>query len=135
MVRSASVTCSSDAFATMQTASVLAFTRWRSTSSSSAPHPGPARRAEGDQRGGRQVELGRGPGEELLVLRVGPGPAALDEGDPEMVELLGDAQLVVDGEREALLLGPVAQRGVEDVDRLGQHRQGEGVAGGRWPWP
>ncbi len=33
-----------------------------------------------------------------------------------MVELLGDAQLVVDGERDALLLRPVPQRRVVDVD-------------------
>jgi hypothetical protein len=34
-----------------------------------------------------------------------------------MVELLGDAQLVVDGERDALLLRAVPQRRVVDVDR------------------
>ena len=37
-----------------------------------------------------------------------------------MVELLGHAELVVDGQREPLLLGPVAERGVEDVDGIGQ---------------
>ena len=35
-----------------------------------------------------------------------------------MVELLGDAQLVVDGERHALLLGAVPKRRVVDVDRV-----------------
>jgi hypothetical protein len=34
----------------------------------------------------------------------------------EVVELLGDAQLVVDGERDPLDLGAVAQRRVEDFD-------------------
>ncbi len=97
------------------------------------PHAGPARGPEGDQGGGRQAELGRGPGEELLVLGVGSGPSPLDEGDAEVVELLGHAELVVHGERQALLLGPVAQRRVEDVDGLGQHRQVEAVAGVR-PW-
>ena len=37
-----------------------------------------------------------------------------------MVELLGDAQLVVDGERDALLLRPVPQRRVVDVDGGGE---------------
>jgi hypothetical protein len=37
----------------------------------------------------------------------------------EVVELLGDAQLVLDGERDALELAAVAQRGVEDLDGLG----------------
>ena len=35
----------------------------------------------------------------------------------EVVELLGDPQLVLDGERQALLLAAVAQGGVVDVDR------------------
>ena len=61
----------------------------------------------------------RGPPEELLVLRVGAGPAALDVVHAEVVELLGDAQLVVDGERDALDLAAVAQRRVEDLDRPG----------------
>ena len=46
----------------------------------------------------------RGPLEELVVLGVGAGPAALDAVHAEVVELLGDAQLVVDGERDALEL-------------------------------
>ena len=37
-----------------------------------------------------------------------------------MIELLGHPELVVDGERQPLLLAAVAQDGVEDVDRLGQ---------------
>ena len=107
---------------------------WRRISSSSARTP--ARRVEPKATSVAvgSVQLGRGPGEELLVLGVGPGPAALDEGDAEVVELLGHPQLVVDGERQALLLGAVAQGGVEDVDRLGQRRAGRsrgvGVA---WP--
>jgi hypothetical protein len=50
---------------------------------------------------------------------VGAGPAALDEVHAEAVELLGDAQLVVHREGDALQLGAVAQRGVVDVDALG----------------
>jgi hypothetical protein len=36
----------------------------------------------------------------------------------EPVELLGDSQLVVDGEGDALELAAVAQRGVVDLDGL-----------------
>ena len=76
----------------------------------------PAGRAERDERARRQLQLGGGPGEELDVLRVGARPAALDELDAEVVELLGDAQLVLDGRRDALDLQAVAQGRVEDLD-------------------
>ena len=81
-----------------------------------------------------QLELaGGGPAEELLVLGVGARPAALDVLDTEVVELLGDPQLVVDGERQALLLAAVPQGGVVDVDRVGQlPRQAVGVGGAGW---
>ncbi len=85
-------------------------------------HPGAARRAEGDQCRRGELELLAGPGEELDVLGVGPGPSALDEGDPQMVELLGHPELVGHGEGKPLLLAPVAQDRVEDVDRLRQLR-------------
>ena len=64
----------------------------------------------------RSSSLAR-PGEELDVLGVGPRPATLDEVDPEDVELLGDAQLVLDGGGDALDLQAVAERRVEDLDR------------------
>ena len=54
--------------------------------------------------------------EHLVVLRVRARPAGFDEVDAEPVELLGDAQLVVDGERDALELRAVAQRRVVDLD-------------------
>jgi len=38
--------------------------------------------------------------------------------DAEVVERPGDLQLVLDGERDALELRAVPQRGVEDLDRL-----------------
>ena len=60
--------------------------------------PGPAGGSERHQLADLQVELRAGPGEELVVLGVGARPAPLDERDSEEVELLGDAQLVVDGE-------------------------------------
>ena len=46
-----------------------------------------------------------------------------------MVELLGHLQLVVDREREPLLLRPVAKGGVEDVDGIRQGREVEVMAG------
>ena len=125
-VRNASTTCISDDLATMQTAAVWASTSWRSVSSSSALTP--ARRVEPKATSVADVRCSSsGPGRRTLVLGIGPGPAALDEGHPEVVELLGDPQLVVDGERQPLLLGAVPQRGVEDVDRRGQHREVEVV--------
>ena len=63
----------------------------------------------------------RGAPEELLVLRVGPRVAALDPVHAEPVELLGHRQLVLDGERDALELGAVAQRRVEDLDARRQY--------------
>ena len=88
-------------------------------------HPGPARRPEGDQRGGAESQLLLGACEELDVLWVGPGPTSFNEGDAQVVELLGHPKLVVDGERQPLLLAAVTQDGVEDVDRLGQLGHGE----------
>jgi hypothetical protein len=94
-------------------------------------HAGPPGGAERHQCGGAERELLLRPREELDVLGIGPGPATLNEGDPEVVELLGDPELVVDREREALLLAAVPQNGVEDVDGLGQVRDGEIVRVGR----
>src|SRR5674536_402095 len=77
--------------------------------------PRSAGRAERGQRRCPQGQLGASPAKELLVLRVGTWPAALDEADPEVVEVAGDRQLVVDRQRQSLPLGAVAQRGVVDV--------------------
>ena len=119
-VRSASATWRSHDLATMQTTGAPASTRLASTASSSGLTP--ARRVEPKATSVAVAErqLLLGPGEELDVLGVGAGPASLDEGDPEVVELLGHPELVVDRERQALLLAAVAQDGVEDVDRLGK---------------
>ena len=57
--------------------------------------------------------------EELLVLRVGARPAALDEVDAELVQPLRDAQLVMHGEAHPLHLRPVAQCRV--VQRYARH--------------
>jgi hypothetical protein len=54
-----------------------------------------------------------------------PGPAALDVGDAELVHRPGDAQLVLDGQADALALGAVTERRVVQVHagaRSGQRR-------------
>ena len=81
-----------------------------------APAAWAARRAECDQRRGRQVELALGALEELDVLGIRPRPAAFDEVHAEQVELLRDAEFVVDRRRDALDLEAVAECGVEDFD-------------------
>ena len=55
-------------------------------------------------------------GEELGVLGIGAGPAAFDVVDAQLVELLRDLQLVLDGEGDALHLGAVAERRVVKFD-------------------
>src|SRR5437773_1926957 len=54
--------------------------------------------------------------EKLLVAWVRTRPAALDVVDAEVVEPLGDAQLVLEREGDVLGLRPVAQRRVVDLD-------------------
>ncbi len=76
--------------------------------------------SESHQRGPGEVQLLRGAGEELDVLGIGAGPAALDEGHAEVVELFGHPEFVVHRQRQALLLRAVAQGGVEDVHCVGQ---------------
>ena len=100
----------------MHTADVPASMRLRSVASSSTLPRG--RRVEPKATSVLVASRSsrRGPGEELDVLRVGARPPALDVVHAEHVELLGDAQLVLDGRRDALDLQPVAQRGVEDLD-------------------
>ena len=57
------------------------------------------------------------PPEELGVLGVGAGPAALDVVHAEPVEGAGDLHLVLHREREPLALGAVAEGGVVEPDR------------------
>ena len=83
---------------------------------------GAARGAERDEPRRPEPQVRAGAREELVVLRVGPGPAALDEVHAEAVELLGDAQLVLHAGRDALDLHAVAQRRVEDLDELAPQR-------------
>ena len=100
----------------MHTALVLASSRCCSVWSSSTLPRGRRVDPKATNVAVVELELGLGAGEELDVLGVGAGPAALDELDAEVVELLGDAQLVVDGRRDTLDLEAVAQRGVEDLN-------------------
>ena len=78
--------------------------------------------AEGHQHRVPQLQLaGRRAREELGVLRHRARPAALDESHADLVEQPRDGELVGDGVGDALTLGAVAQRGVEDVEVVGLH--------------
>jgi hypothetical protein len=83
---------------------------------------GPAGRAERGELRVLEVQLGGSAAEELGVLRDRARPAALDEPDAEVVQLPRDDQLVRDGQVQPLLLGPVAQGGVVDVEGVIGHR-------------
>ena len=85
------------------------------------------RRPERDERGRRELHLLRRAPEELVVLGVRAGPARLDVVDAEPVELLGDPQLVLDGQRDPLELRPVAQRRVIDLDAAGRRELGSSL--------
>ncbi len=74
-----------------------------------------ARRAEGRQLRALPADVARSL-EELDVLRVRAGPAALDVGHPELVEHPRDAQLVGERQRDVLALRAVAERGVVEDD-------------------
>ncbi len=76
---------------------------------------GEARGTEGGEAGVLEAEVSRA-GEELLVLGVGAGPAALNVIDTEFVELLGDDEFVGDGEGDGFTLRAVPERGVEYGD-------------------
>lgn len=78
--------------------------------------------SERGEDGVLQVEFGAGPAEELGVPRYGPGPAALDEADPESVELTCDGELVLDRQHHAFLLGAVAQGRVVELEAPLGHR-------------
>ena len=93
--------------------------------SSSAARPGivrgraarPPRHAEGGEGGVELAVLG----EQLGVGRIGAGIAALDIVDAKIVEHLGDRQLVVEREIDAVRLRAVAQRGVEEIEAFAGH--------------
>ena len=74
-----------------------------------------AGRPEGRQLGMLELDL-LGAGEELDVAGIGARPAAFDVGHAEAFELSGDAQLVINGEMNALPLRAVAEGGIIDFD-------------------
>jgi hypothetical protein len=78
--------------------------------------PGTPGGAERRERCVLKVELLRGQSEELGVLRVRAGPAALDVADAEIVEVARDVELVLHREIEPLLLRAVAHRRVIHVE-------------------
>src|SRR2546426_3425738 len=91
-------------------------------------HARPAGRTEGGHLRVLQTEALDG-AEELLVARVRARPAALDVMDAEVVEPLGDAQLVLEREGDVLGLRPVAQRRVVELDAPHGRVPGAGVGG------
>ena len=58
----------------------------------------------------------RGAREELLVLGIGAGPAALDVVDAQLVQLLRDDELVIHRERDGFALRSVAKSRIEGKD-------------------
>ena len=121
MVRSASSTCRSWDLATSVT-TPAPLSRSAATSGSSAAAT-PARRVAPNAASCAcwRCELVAGAAEELGVLGVGAGPAALDEADAELVDVPGDVQLVERRRGQPLLLRAVAQGRVVDVEPgLGQ---------------
>src|SRR5690606_40056765 len=87
-------------------------------------------RSERDECGVGQLELTGGrTGEELRVLRHGTRPATLDEPDTELVEMPCDGELVGHRVRDPLTLGPVAQRGVVQVEVVAERGAGRFRAG------
>ena len=115
VVRSTSVTWSDQVLpTTVQTGAPESSSAWTLASSSGLP---PTRQVEPKAAMRRVLQRHvAGPGEELDVLGVGAGPAALDEGHAELVEPAGDPQLVLDREADPLPLGAVAEGGVVDLD-------------------
>ena len=83
---------------------------------------GPAGRAERGELRVLQVKLGPGEPEEFRVLGVGARPSALDETGAELIKLPRDGQLVGHRQIQALLLCPIAQRCVVDMERVVEHR-------------
>ena len=124
VVCSAWVTWYSELLATMHTAEVPASIRLRNVSSPSTLPRGRRVDPKATSVLDGQLQLGDGPGEELDVLGVGARPSAFDVVHAEVVELLGDAQLVLDRRRHALDLEAVAQGGVEDLDGAGRQWAG-----------
>src|SRR5690606_23599032 len=70
----------------------------------------------------REVQLLASTVEELGVLGHRARPAPFDEPDTELVQVSGDGQLVLDGQRQPFLLCAVAKSRVVDVEPFRVHR-------------
>jgi len=90
-------------------------------------------RTERDKLRRLQVEFIARPGEELGVLRHGPGPTALDEAHAIAIQQPGNRQLVGHGVRDAFALGTIAQRGVVDVEAVAKGQRGHGPSSSKKP--
>lgn len=55
-----------------------------------------------------EVQLIGCSGKKRRILRISSRPTSLDELYPKNVELAGNAQLVLNGEGDTLLLGPIS---------------------------
>src|SRR5579883_3486229 len=113
-MRSASRTCMSQVLPTTVATGVSARSSSARLRSAGARARAPSR-AEGRDLRMPQAQL-LDLAEERGIALVRAGPAALDVVDAEIVEALGDFELVLDRERNVLRLTSVAQRGVVDLD-------------------
>src|SRR3954452_18338103 len=115
VVRSTSSTWK-PALATSATVGVPASTRRRRFASSSARARAACAAERREPRPSQRLLPERG--EERIVLRVRPGPAALDPVEAELVEPPREVELVLERQRGARALTAVAQRRVVDPDLL-----------------
>ncbi len=95
LVRSTSRTCRSQVLPKIVITGALAWINSRHLRVILRLGVGAHGRAEGGDAGVLQVQLVLRPLEELHVLRIGAGPAALDVIHAELVQTAGNAQLVV----------------------------------------
>src|SRR5207249_6903104 len=113
LVRSTRSTWSVELLPTSVTTGVLASTRARQFPSSAVPARVPGHAERRDLRLAQRDA--RDAPEELRVLGIRAGPAALDVADPERVQPAGDPDLVLRREGEAFALRAVSQgRVVQD---------------------
>ena len=131
-VRSARSMCRRSDFATSVTTGAWLSSNARTCGSSAAAVPALRVAPNATERGVLQLQLPRrGAGEELGVLGQRAGPATLDEAHAQRVEVAGDGELVGHRVRDALALGAVAQRRVEDVEGVAEGGRGGLGAGHR----
>ncbi len=83
---------------------------------------GPAGRAERGELRVLEIQLCPCEPEELCVLGIRARPSTLDETRAELVEVPGDGELVGHRQVQSLLLCPITQRRVVDVERVVEHR-------------